>query len=197
MINGLQRGSTGIYSGIDMDVRVVGMSNSIDWNGLINVNAFTDNDFTGTFIGLENIVKSGLIDNGVTTRSKLLYGLYNEVGVGTSFGTCYAMYNTITSEGDGGWLIYNDGLLGDNLLGQDGVITYFGTGFDASIVYDGTDFIFNSQNVGTGDFKFNGGYIYANARAGATQIASGASAGEVWKTASHATLPDNVLMIGV
>ena len=34
-------------------------------------------------------------------------------------------------------------------------------------------------------------------RSGATQAAAGATANEVWKTASHATLPDNVLMIGV
>lgn len=32
---------------------------------------------------------------------------------------------------------------------------------------------------------------------GATQVAAGASAGELWYTASHATLPDNVIMIGV
>jgi hypothetical protein len=32
---------------------------------------------------------------------------------------------------------------------------------------------------------------------GATQAASGAAANELWKTASHATLPDNVVMIGV
>ena len=32
---------------------------------------------------------------------------------------------------------------------------------------------------------------------GATQVASGAAAGELWATASHATLPDNVLLIGV
>lgn len=34
-------------------------------------------------------------------------------------------------------------------------------------------------------------------KSGATQSGAGAAAGEVWKTASHATLPDNVLMIGV
>ena len=32
---------------------------------------------------------------------------------------------------------------------------------------------------------------------GATQAGAGAAANEIWKTASHATLPDNVLMIGV
>jgi hypothetical protein len=34
-------------------------------------------------------------------------------------------------------------------------------------------------------------------KSGATQAGAGAAAGEVWKTASHATLPNNVLMIGV
>ena len=34
-------------------------------------------------------------------------------------------------------------------------------------------------------------------KAGATQGAAGAAANEVWKTDGHATLPDNVLMIGV
>ena len=34
-------------------------------------------------------------------------------------------------------------------------------------------------------------------KSGATQGAAGASANEVWKTSGHATLPDNVLMIGV
>jgi hypothetical protein len=32
---------------------------------------------------------------------------------------------------------------------------------------------------------------------GATQVGAGAAANEVWKTTGHATLPDNVLMIGV
>lgn len=43
------------------------------------------------------------------------------------------------------------------------------------------------------------GYLTLNnlPRAGATQAAAGASAGEIWRTSSHATLPDNVLMIGV
>jgi hypothetical protein len=34
-------------------------------------------------------------------------------------------------------------------------------------------------------------------KAGATQLAAGAAAGEIWKTSGHASLPDNVLMIGV
>lgn len=34
-------------------------------------------------------------------------------------------------------------------------------------------------------------------KSGATQVGAGASAGEIWKTNGHATLPDNVLLIGV
>jgi len=34
-------------------------------------------------------------------------------------------------------------------------------------------------------------------KSGATQAAAGAAANEVWKTAGHASLPNNILMIGV
>jgi hypothetical protein len=34
-------------------------------------------------------------------------------------------------------------------------------------------------------------------KSGATQVAAGAVANELWKTSGHATLPDNVVMIGV
>jgi len=37
----------------------------------------------------------------------------------------------------------------------------------------------------------------SNIKSGATQAGAGAAANEVWKTASHASLPDNVLLIGV
>ena len=44
---------------------------------------------------------------------------------------------------------------------------------------------------------YSGGLIILNMKSGATQGAAGAAADELWKTASHATLPDNVVMIGV
>ena len=44
----------------------------------------------------------------------------------------------------------------------------------------------------------DGGYvILASIKSGATQGGAGAAAGELWKTASHITLPDDVVMIGV
>jgi len=33
-------------------------------------------------------------------------------------------------------------------------------------------------------------------KSGATQIAAGAAQNELWRTSSHATLPDNIVMIG-
>jgi len=53
--------------------------------------------------------------------------------------------------------------------------------------------------VGTEDLSIDAaGNVFINTiKAGATQAAAGAAANEVWKTSGHATLPDNVLMIGV
>jgi hypothetical protein len=39
--------------------------------------------------------------------------------------------------------------------------------------------------------------IYFTPVSGATQVAAGAVAGQVWRTAAHATLPDGVLLIGI
>lgn len=41
------------------------------------------------------------------------------------------------------------------------------------------------------------GHPFVTLRTGATQGAAGAAAGELWATAGHATLPDNVVLIGV
>lgn len=44
---------------------------------------------------------------------------------------------------------------------------------------------------------YDGSVLLANVKAGSTQINAGAAANEIWRTSGHATLPDNVLMIGV
>jgi hypothetical protein len=48
------------------------------------------------------------------------------------------------------------------------------------------------ENLTVDDYIFNN-----NTKSGATQAAAGAAANEIWKTNGHASLPDNVLMIGV
>ncbi len=60
---------------------------------------------------------------------------------------------------DNNWGYYNNSAAAHNLLGLDNVKTYFGTGVDASITYDGTNMVFNSREVGTGDFVFSGGNV--------------------------------------
>jgi hypothetical protein len=52
----------------------------------------------------------------------------------------------------------NQPFTGDLKIG-DNLKHYFGTGNDASIYYDGTNFNFNSREVGTGNFIFNNGNV--------------------------------------
>jgi len=67
---------------------------------------------------------------------------------------------------------------------------------------DGNEYI-DSLNDGYMDYgattlhRFDNPLTIANIKSGATQAGAGAAANELWKTASHATLPDNVVMIGV
>lgn len=42
----------------------------------------------------------------------------------------------------------------------------------------------------------SGGVVITGLKSGATQVAAGAATDELWVTSSHASLPDNVLMIG-
>ena len=51
--------------------------------------------------------------------------------------------------------------------------------------------------TGLGDISFGDNLFLRFIKSGATQGGAGAAATEIWKTSSHATLPDNVLMIGV
>lgn len=68
------------------------------------------------------------------------------------------------------------------------------------IGYDATG---NGSNTVTlGDTNIIDTYIrgdlhLADIKSGDTQVAAGAAADELWKTSGHATLPDNVVMIGV
>lgn len=47
------------------------------------------------------------------------------------------------------------------------------------------------------ELTINANIFNSQIKSGSTQANAGAAANEIWKTASHASLPDNVLMIGV
>lgn len=53
------------------------------------------------------------------------------------------------------------------------------------------------NNAATDQATLNANLFITAIKSGATQAAAAAAANEVWKTSGHATLPDNVLMIGV
>jgi hypothetical protein len=72
---------------------------------------------------------------------------------------------------------------------KDIVIPTAGRIYDASY---GANIRINSSNITLSDEL-----ILSDVKSGATQVAAGAAAGEVWKTSGHATLPDNVLLHGV
>ena len=52
-------------------------------------------------------------------------------------------------------------------------------------------------NLTGGPITSTGTISISITKSGATQVAATAAAGELWYTVSHATLPDNVVMIGV
>lgn len=74
------------------------------------------------------------------------------------------------------------------IIANDGVKTLWGTGGDASIVYDGSNFIFNSREVGSGDFIFSGGNLVIGtivATAGIIRLANNTDIS--WRTAANNT----------
>ncbi|MBU0506347.1 hypothetical protein KJ708_10160, partial [bacterium] len=86
---------------------------------------------------------------------------------------------------------------------NDNLALVLGTGRDALIDYDSgnnsldIDLATNGVNTGLRILTDNGRVFITNLKLGATQVGAGAAANELWKTASHATLPDNVVLIGV
>jgi len=62
---------------------------------------------------------------------------------------------------------------------------------------DGSGNLGWSQPLGIGDDPTFATLFLASIKSGATQVAAGAAADELWKTSGHGSLPDNVVMIGV
>lgn len=92
-------------------------------------------------------------------------------------------------------LIHAQSVPGDNLV-------IFGGGLAAQNASTRLSFFTAANYITTTGIErmritSDGGVFMYSIKSGATQAAAGAAANEVWKTASHATLPDNVLMIGV
>jgi hypothetical protein len=67
-------------------------------------------------------------------------------------------------------------------------------GYNVSVDADNKIIIGNASHTVA---VINGSLFVPTIKSGANQAGAGAAADELWKTASHATLPDNVVMIGV
>lgn len=68
--------------------------------------------------------------------------------------------------------------------------------YSYDVTLNSTQFLYIDENASSINLS-NGNVFIDTIKSGATQAAAGAAANEVWKTNGHATLPDNVLMIGV
>ena len=151
-----------------------GISNSITKSGTI-----TADKWNWTMYGSSNsLTVMPTLNNGSGTYQMTNYGMYaninnmttltagtltvNDYGVysyisGTTNGTStgYALYGKVNSAYDTNWNLYLDGTLGDAFMGGDDLVTYWGTDYDASITFDGTNLVIDAQASGSGLLVLN------------------------------------------
>jgi hypothetical protein len=94
----------------------------------------------GGFIRTGNIMGTDLQIGTASTPDAVMIKSDGNVGIGT------------TTPGE------KLHIIGNTLLNDNGK-ALFGTGKDSSILYDGTNMVFNSREVGTGNFIFSGGNV--------------------------------------
>lgn len=124
--------------------------------GLISFNGIgTDNatQFTSAYI-------DSFISGEPTATNKAKGDLRFYVHDGTSAGQTEAMrINSSGNIGIGTSTADEKLEVNGNIMVNDNQYMIFGTGKDSSIYYNSTDMIFNSRDVGTGDYWFTGGNI--------------------------------------
>ena len=119
---------------------------------------------------------SGTLTAGTMVKNN--YGDWIQI-LGTSNGTVTSYGYYISSiSGTTSWGFYNNDNDAHNFLGKDNVKTYFGTGVDASIYYDGTDLVINTAEVGSGGCKINTLNVRANGTIQPVQLADASAAND-------------------
>lgn len=168
------------------------MTNSSFGGGLIGISAETRHQgegtvtaMTGLFARVDNTIDGTVtnsrgvwikpLSSGASATTTNLYGLWVD-NVSQASTLNYAIYTNagIVHMGDKVEFTQTDGNEAIDSL-ADGYMDYLATTLH----------------------RFNNPLTIANIKTGATQVAAGAAADELWATASHATLPDNVVLIGV
>lgn len=110
-----------------------------------------------------------------------------------SVGAATGVFNNVIYA-QGGAIVASDDGTEVALLGHNGTASYVGSSY-----YSGAFtplLLQTSGNTGL-EVAVDGGILMPLIKSGTTQVAAGAAANELWKTSGHATLPDNVILIGV
>jgi len=179
--------------------------------GQIHIYHATDNTVALLESGDVNVALD-FKDNSATgtiqwNGSKTLFKFQDAVVVET--GSDASQINFTNAANEGGYL--TSSAAGDAILS--GGMEYDGSDWYARDTSAGAYQIFNGAHYWFGNtgetpdatmtptqtmsLTSAGGLLLPSIKSGATQGAAGAAANGLWKTASHATLPDNVVMIGV
>jgi hypothetical protein len=119
---------------------IVGASNSATASKTVGANA----TLTATLTGLSNTVTSTY--SGAGSYNVQQYGIRNVMSGNAD--VAYACYNQ-ASAATVSWALYN--AAGDSYMAQDNAKTYWGSGSDISIYFNGTDMYIQSENVAADD----------------------------------------------
>ena len=126
---------------------------------------YVDGAIYGNVYGTNSFIQSNLGQSGLDIewdpkffgyRSELMLWDYTPTGKTNNAYNFYISPDGYSGSDNGTvnfWGFYNDSSTdykAHNLLGGDNVKTYFGTGLDASVYYDGTNLVVNPKEVGSG-----------------------------------------------
>ena len=184
----------------EIDSRVWGSTLADLTNGVDNrlVTAVDTNSLNGeanlTFDGSTLILTGNQTVVGVITADGLTMGL-NEL----------ITLNSETLKHDGTDFLFSDSIkcggasAGQSIIASGLVVNEDGGATAADDLRAETNLVSNAfvVDASADEVLINTVLKLLTIKSGATQVGAGAAASEIWKTASHATLPDNVLLIGV
>ena len=164
---------------------------------------------TANYYSTDVIVRDQNLIVGDLTTSKgrvdILEGLIHALVMGADLGARTLTDTTRKFARFGGYHYTNaEEPVGIIVCDSDGTDNKVNIGGGTSISNAATKLVFytaanDTTTTGTIRAMINsdGGVYFYAIKSGATQGAAGAAANELWKTASHSSLPDNVVMIGV
>jgi len=187
-------------TGVSSDVR---MNDADSTMGNLIAGSFSSNLQSGTLgDGQENLISMSVysaMGGGTCAGSVFGSAFQVDVNAGTIGGSIYGSYYNVDLEAaitSIGGSVY--GLFVNIDVDKDPTGSAYGlylaclTNVDYGIYQSGP-----VNNYLGGSLSVAGTVTFSSLPTGATQVAAGAAAGELWATSGHASLPDNVVMIGV